>query len=455
MFDQANFTENSSLEEIYKSFEDSSESSATSDFGAYSSDESQKTSDSLPEASRMVSSGDGSEDELITLEVSDILDFVPSMYDPDCFEIIDPKLLSMLSPDCSSEYQRSCVIMYIEVAVTFGIHWTDLIRYVPSDTEEEDPVDIEDFKFDDVEIQYSSSTSKVVFSCFNEVIVEDLNSPDLFEFAADTIVKRLPVPVGYDIHAVGDIIHKNGHHVFLDEENNVLEFFPYWSAIPSDIQAIINALATGYMPQELRKYLFVLALDDSIEFSFGDLAVDLSKIGGHELLPEALGGMFSGARLDLPVVPIPTSVQSWRGESEGGGISSYSELKGYSRFKIDVESLRTEFDPQDYYLDSEDLNELFSEEPIAKAVNGVLTSGKMDFMSKRVTRYLSRVGNFSLVGEDRYIEMFKLLQVSGAFYGLKRKLEESYSYVVAMKVWLHRTAIVVAPYEFELEFVTI
>jgi hypothetical protein len=283
-----------------------------------------------------------------------------------------------------------------------------------------------------------------------------MESPDIFTFAVDTIIKRLPVPSGYDIHVVGDIILKAGHHVFIDEENGVLEFFPRWGQIPADIQAVKDLLEPGgYLPRVLRKYLCALALDDSTKFSFGDFKVDLCMVGDRELLPEFPGGLFSGARLDVPVVPIPTSVQSWRGDPDEGGNSPSRETKGYCRFKLDVENLRIEFDPQNYYLDSEDLNELFNEEPTAKAVNGVLTKGRVDSMSKRVIRYLSRVTKFYLEGEDRYVEMFKLLEVSGAFVCLRRKLEESYSYVVAMKVWLHRTAIVKAPLDSRIDFVTI
>jgi hypothetical protein len=454
MFDHAKIIINPSSEETLQSYDDSYESSESSGYGAYGSVNSHEEASLFDRA--LIGGSCGSLDkELTTLELGSMLEFVPTMYDPACFTIIDPKLLKMACVDViPHDMLRMLVADYITVAETFGIHWTELVRYDPP-TSIEKPVDIEEFELEEVVLQDSNKTSEVVLSCFNEVEV-NMNTSDLFDFADDTSFKRLPVTGRYDMKAVCGIILGQGMQVSVDVENSELVFFPEWSKIPANFQAIEESLESGRLPPDLQKFLIALSLEGSINFKFGDLLVPLSDTRVPELLPEPPGeGLFSGARLDIPEVPKPTSVRSRRGGTRESKGNLSRGATGFHRFLEEVEDLRIDFDPDDYVLESEDLNELMAEEPTAMAVNGVLSKGRITNMSAKVTRYLQRTGKFFLSGEERYINMFKLLSVSGAFNCLKRKLEDPYSFIVAMKVWLFRTAIVEAPYHSKIEFITI
>jgi hypothetical protein len=452
MFDHAKKVNKPPREETLQSYDDSYESSRSSDYGAFGSVNGHDETNYFDDA-RIGAINSELENELTTMEVGGMLEFVPCMYDPSCFEIICPSLLAMLGNIPDPEMERIITIDYIEVAMKYGKLWTDLIRYDPPVLQEA-VVDIEDYEFIDVELQHPNNTSGAVLGCFNEVVVE-IDTTDLFDFADDASFKRISIPVQYDVLAVCDIVLGHDMQVVVDVEARDLVFFPLWSKIPANFQAIERSLKSGQLPPDLQRYLIGLSLEGKISFQFGDFFVPPSDTVAPELLPEPSGGIFSGARLDIPKPPKPTSVQNRRGRPREGGKDSSQGLRGFQKFKKDVENLQIEFDPDDYILESEDLNELMAEEPTAMAVNGVLTKSRITSMSAKVTRYFQKTGKFYLTGEERYLNMFKLLLVSGAFASLNRKLEEPYSFVVAMKVWLFRTAIVEAPCHSTLEFITI
>jgi hypothetical protein len=368
-------------------------------------------------------------------------------YDPVMFLPLDHRLQNVLKGLLPSDPRcRSVGMMWLHHAsLSAGVHWTNFVEYHEYDFSD----DVFDDFYQDTPVYEPEADLLVsnVISCFDEE-ASGIDSPDFLEFDDSCLVKCFSVDEAYPDAAVGRFLNSQGFNV-VGLGPSKFAFYPTHSMVPNNFDFIRTGCKSGYMPRLLQSLLIKVSVDRSKDLNCSMFVLDDEDMGDPPFESVVNGKDEVSA---LVKEALNNSISD-----PGGSRSKVSRVSGGKQSPFDKfnEIVGDEFDHfgyDEYFLSSDGLDEFLQYEPSASFINMVMTGSVLRYMDSRVKKFLKRLGLFFIYGKSRYMYIYKLLHVSGAFKILRSKLCNDQSYLWAMKIWIYRSPLISDPHALKLEF---
>jgi hypothetical protein len=378
-------------------------------------------------------------------------------YDPLCFIATDPRLLHLM--DGMSPYNsryRSMAMMWLHHASAFGsCHWTTFVefRYVEYEVDS-----VSEFVQDEpVYVEECDELVSKVISVFDVVEVESIDDPTLMQFDRTDVIKTFPVDAHYPEDAVADFFVKQGVNV-VRLAPSCFGIYPTKGLIPNDFEAIRDECIDGFLPEGIQSHLMEYCIRKGLDLSkdlFDVSSVFVEQSETPNPNPVLTKPVNFRAALERSLVPLPGSAVRSPRSSSTLAPKAKAPLEGFAAFRADTSKITAPFGDDEFEPEFDDINQFFEHDRAALEVNKSMGGQTIQNMNARIKRYLKKVGYFVLTGKQRYKFLYLLLDVSGAFNLLRRKLTMERSYLLAMKVWLYRTSLIPDLAAAKIEFIAI